>query len=472
MYKKLFLFLTAFIVAGLTVTAQDKVPLITGTVDISVTKGTIACDLVMTNLPVYRNYVIRLNSGMNIHYFKDLARSENPLDYDADTKDSVKSDEVKSYYVHENRGNPARYTPEKLEIKYLGMYPVIKDSTSGYMGGDWRGNVAFNGYSLRAEGIQGCWYPVVYDKDTKKHNDEVKYNIKVTCADCNVLFVNGSRPVKAAQATFVSDIPREMAIYCGNFQTAVQNGVWLLNAGMTKEDEQKFFSTANAYEAYYTKQMDIPFKGTLTFVQTDPVADPTRWAFSFFAAPTTINVGSGKWSLQSLFKGDNSARNKKSMAHELAHYYFGTLVKPGSEFGMVIEEGLAEYMALKLTRSIEGEATFEALLKERVQSLENFRGYKSFDQVKTEDDYRIREYYLYYYAPALFTAIEQEIGEKAMWKWLSTMAKSKNEHADYNFMVDAFKSAVTDKLLQEKVINKYFRSPDALKNAKDELGLN
>jgi hypothetical protein len=40
-----------------------------------------------------------------------------------------------------------------------------------------------------------------------------------------------------------------MALYCGSFMTAEQNGVWLLNSGMTKEDQQKLFSTANTNEA-------------------------------------------------------------------------------------------------------------------------------------------------------------------------------------------------------------------------------
>lgn len=467
------IFVCLIVVLSYTAIAQEKAPLVKGTVDISVTKGTIACDFVLSDLPDIKNYVIRINSGMNIHYFKDVKRSNEPLYYDIDTKDSVQSDETKAYYVHENRGNPARYIPDELEAKYLGMYPVIKDSVSGYMGGDWKGNVAFNGYSVRADGYQSAWYPVIYDKDTRKRVEKVRYNIKITCNDCNVLFVNGSVPVKATQAVFTSDVPREMTLYCGNFKTAEQNGVWLLNPDMDEAGEQKFFNIANNYEAYYTKQMNIPFKGSLTFVQTDPVADPSHWAFAFFSAPTTVNVGVGKWGLASLLAGPNSARSKKTMAHELAHYYFGTMVRSGDEFGSVICEGLAEYMALRLTHSIEGELIFEGLLKERFESLNDvFKGYKPFDQIKNSDDYGNKEYYLYYYAPVLFTAVEKEIGEKAMWQWLRVMAQSRSDHADYNFMVDAFKKTDIDKSLQEKIISKYFQSKDALKNAAEELGLN
>jgi len=334
--------LLTVIAASLAVIAQEKAPLVKGTMDISVTQGTISCDLALTDLPAIKNYVIGLNSGMNIHYFKDLKRGGGVLDYDLDTKDSVQSDGVRSYFAHENRTNRARYIPRELEVKYTGMYPVVKDSSSGYMSRDSRGNIAFNGYSIRADGLQSNWYPVIYDKDTRKHIEVVRYNINLTCNDCNVLFVNGSSPVKAKQTIFASDVPHELSMYCGTFQTAEQNGVWLLNSGMKKEEEQKFFSTATACEAYYAKQMDIPYKGTLTFVQTDPVADPKRWSFAFFSAPTMFNVDVGQYRLQSLFDSDNSAKTKETMAHELAHYYFDTLVKPGSEFGFVIDEGLAE----------------------------------------------------------------------------------------------------------------------------------
>jgi len=74
--------------------SQSTYPTIRGNVDISIRKGTIACDFFVTDLPDVKNYVIRLNSGMNLHYFKDVGRSNDALYYDADTKDSIMSDET------------------------------------------------------------------------------------------------------------------------------------------------------------------------------------------------------------------------------------------------------------------------------------------------------------------------------------------------------------------------------------------
>lgn len=451
--------------------AQSPSPLIKGNVEISITKGTIACDLLLSDLPDVKNYVIRLNSGMNLHYFKDVRRSKLPLYYDSDTSKAAFTDETKAYFVYEKQHQPARYLPAQLEVKYVGMYPVSRDPVSGYMVNDWRGNIAFNGYSIRAEGLQGCWYPTLYDKDTRKLYTEVRYDINVTCSDCSVLFVNGSKPVRSGKNTFTSDVPYEMAMYCGRFKTSENKGIWLLNSDMKKEDEQKLFNIADAYQTYYSKQMGIPFKGNHTFVQTSPVTDPHEKAFAFYASPTTINVGIDNYGLASMFDKENSTKSKKMMAHELAHYYFGTLLKSNVEFGHIIEEGFAEYLALTLTRSIEGEAVYRNLLQDKINSLKQFSNYKPLAQAITEHDYGNREYYLYNYTPVLLTAIEKEIGQDNMWTWLKRMVTTKPGHTDYQFILNTFKLAVPDATLQEKVIGKYFSSAKALDNAKAEIGL-
>lgn len=69
-------------------------------------------------------------------------------------------------------------------MNYLGMYPVVADSTSGYMGSDWRGNIAFNGYSVRADGMQSNWYPVLYDISTRKRYENLRYDLNINCDDC------------------------------------------------------------------------------------------------------------------------------------------------------------------------------------------------------------------------------------------------------------------------------------------------
>ena len=444
--------------------------MIKGTVVVSIKKGTIACDFIMSDMPDIQNYVVRLNSGMNIHYLKDVKRSPKPLDYDIDKKDTLQAEETAAYLVHENRGNPARYLPEQLEVKYVGMYPVVPDSAGGYMGGDWRGNIAFNGYSIRADGTQGAWYPVLYDMKKQTAYADVRYDLNITCSDCSVLFVNGSAPVKAKTAHFVSDVPRDMAIYCGNFETIEVNNTWILNPDMPKPQQKELLDIANSYKQWYQKELNIPFKGNMTFVQTTPTADPKEWGFAFQASPTTFNVATGKWSLGAMFNGDGGARHKQTVAHELAHYYFGDYLHTNTAFGGIINEGYAEFLSFKLTKALVGDAAYNELLTNKLNAIKHFKG-KPLSAIKNAGDYGNHEYYLYYYTLVVLTAVEKEIGEQAMWRWLTTMLNTKADLTDYNFFIKTFDAAITDTALNQRIKDKYFTSDKALDNAREELGV-
>jgi hypothetical protein len=180
----------------------------------------------------------------------------------------------------------------------------------------------------------------------------------------------------------------------------------------------------------------------------------------------------GEFALRSLFNPENAPKNKKSMAHELAHYYFGTLLRSEGILGPVIAEGFAEYLSLELTRSLEGDNICRSLVRDKIKELTYLHDYQPISLVKKESDYGNREYYLYYYAPILFMAIQKEIGDPAMQEWLKAMVNSKAEVTDYQFLVTTLAAAAKDERLVETVKSKYFTSPDALKNALDEIGVN
>jgi hypothetical protein len=440
--------------------AQSVTPTIAGNVKISIKKGTFECDLTMSDIPDITDYVIRLNSGMNIRYFKDM-EAPGPLYYDVDKTDTLSYGETIAYYLHENIGNRGRYLPKNLKLKYGGMYPVIPDSAGGYMSQDWRGNVAFNGYSLRVDGFQAAWYPVLFDKKKQVEYHKVNYNITITCQDCKVLFVNGSDPIKGDHATFKSDEPREMALYCGDFETAELKNTWILNPDMNKLEQKDFLNVTNSFKNYYEKNLSIPFKGNMTFVQTTPVASPDIHAFAFVVSPTILNVGIGQYGMHAMFDEASGLSQKKTIAHELAHYYFGTTLHLNSDFGPVISEGFAEYLALKAIKNTVGGKSLEELVKTKLDALKN-RPFTPFSLIRSEKDFRIREYYVYYYAPILFLAIEEEIGEKQMWKWLRTIISSNPSFTNYAFLEDTFKESISDPVVAKKVINKYFTSNNAL----------
>lgn len=159
------------------------------------------------------------------------------------------------------------------------------------------------------------------------------------------------------------------------------------------------------------------------------------------------------------------------MAHELAHYYFGSLLTTDGEFGHIVDESFAEYMALNLTKNLESEQDYRGVLEKRITPLKFLKNYKPWAQVTKEADYGNREYYLYYYGPVLLTAIEKEIGEEAMRQWLRLMLAAKPSHTDYSFVLSTFKKAVPDAALQQKVIDSYFTSANALNTAVAKIAL-
>lgn len=441
--------------------AQEVAPLLTGTVNISVTKGTMECDFKLKDMPpINNNYVIRINSGMNIHYFRNVESNIN-IYYDTDTKDTLSSGESIAYFFPDNH-NKGRFLPQELELKYVGMYPVA-DSVRGYMVQDWKGNVAFNGYSVRADGYQSAWYPVLYDNKKNQLYDKVRYDINITCDDCTTLFVNGSKPVTAKSANFKSDKPNELAIYCGKFDVADVNGTWILNPDMNREQQQEFLNIVNSYKRYYEQNLGIKYTDDITFIQTTNTAPPDH-AFLFVSYPAIMNIGTRQYGLKTMFDKKRGDYYKPYIAHELAHYYFGHYLEPNSGFSGVISESFAEYLSFKVTKSLFADSVYQNIINKKLKALEKFQPVP-LSSIKYNGDIKDREFYVYYYAPIIFTAIEKEIGEKKMWQWMRNMLNTKTELTDYDFFEKTFNLAVNDKAKSNAIKAKYFSSPDALDSA-------
>ncbi|MDR3697947.1 hypothetical protein [Mucilaginibacter sp.] len=445
----------------LAVYAQDDAPTLSGSVNISVNKGTMECDFILKNMPHIENtYVIRINSGMNIHYFKDLKHG-NLIYYDTDSKDTLSSGESIAYFFPGNK-NVGRFLPQELELKYVGMFPIA-DSARGYSVQDWRGNVAFNGYSVRADGLQSAWYPVLYDMKKQARYENVKYDLNITCSDCSTLFLNGNKPVKGQKARFVSDVPRPLTMYCGRYDVAEINGTAILNPDMDKTQQKSFINTINNYKHYYEENLGIPYKEDITFIQTTPTAAPDH-AFLFVSYPVIMNIGIGKYGLNSMFDKKRGDYYKPYLAHELGHYYFGTYLRTNTSFGHVVDEGFAEFLSLKATKNLFVDSIYQKIIKNKLKSLEKFKA-KPFSLIKNDDDFNNRNLYVYTYAPVILMAIEKEIGEKSMWLWMKNMLNTKTDFTDYQFFEKTFDASITDKTEAEKIKKKYFIAEDALSNA-------
>ncbi len=155
--KKLFTIILSLGISFLTF-AQENAPKIKGKVKISIIEGTFDCDLTISNIPTLEDYLIRLNSGMNLLHIKSKKPNDFVLGFNKSEKDSTSTGESIAYYFPDNTGK-GKFLPKELQFRYVGKFPVATDTISNYSKEDWKGNIAFNGYSVRTDGSQSAWYP-------------------------------------------------------------------------------------------------------------------------------------------------------------------------------------------------------------------------------------------------------------------------------------------------------------------------
>lgn len=442
--------------------AQDTIPHVKGNINISVKKGTIECDLVLSNMPRLSDYYLRLNSGMNIRYIKN-AEGFASLPYERSAHDTLSSGESSAYYIPGN-SKGGKFLPYSIRFNYVGMYPVITD-TSAFV--DWRGNLAFNGTTLRADGIQSAWIPILYDVATDTRHEKVTYDLDITCNDCEVIYLNGSEPVSGTRAKVKSIHAQDLTLFAGNFKSVAINGNYFLNPDASLGQLTELEKTLDAYQVYFAQKLSIPYKGKAVYIQTTPVSKYNSWMFASYPTIVTIGWDDGMKSFVSPAEGPWF---RQYMAHELAHYYFGTFRTFNSEIGDMLSEGFAEFLAMNITRRWISDSIYQEKLKSKVRSLNNLKA-TPMASVRSKNDYQNRELYVYYYAPVIFSAIEKEIGEEKMWEWIKALLQTPAVFTNYNFVEQTLSKVVKDKSKYESLRDKYFVSPHALQNAAATLGL-
>lgn len=461
--KGFFLFFILHSLA-LTLIAQEKEPLISGKVTVSIENGTFECDLTLSDIPHIRDYVIRLNSGMNILNFRSKEPNDFLLTYYK--TDSLSTWESIAYYFPDNTGKD-KFLPKSLQIKYVGKFPVVRDTLdNNYAVQDWKGNIAFNGYSLRTDGFQTAWYPILYDVEKDKRYSSVRYDVEVICEDCNSLYLNGSKPFNGRKTTFKSNDPRDLTMYLGKYKISNIGGTYFLNLSIDKEQIKELGNFTNTYKKYYESRLGIPYSQEITYINTTPVSKRNAWMFVSY--PTIVNIGHGKYGLKEIFDGEFKNYFRYSMAHELAHFYFGSYKTFNSVLGDMMSEGFSEYLALNLSEDLIDKEIFQAKLNQKFELLNDFKAIP-FAYVKSNTDYIDREAYVYNYAPIIFKAIENEIGKQKMWQWLRNILQTQSDFTDYDFLTVTLKRTLKNEKLFNLIKNKYFQNENSAQNAINKI---
>ena len=443
--------------------AQDTIPHIQGSIKMSIKKGTIECDLILSNMPHLNDYYLRLNSGMNIRYIKNAEEGSSPLQYGRSLQDTMSSGESTAYYIPASNKS-GKYLPHAIHFNYVGMYPVISDTSSVE---DWRGNIAFNGATLRVDGIQSAWCPILYDVTKDKMYEKVTYDLDITCNDCLVIYMNGSQPINGTHAKVKSTNSQDLTMFAGDFKAVSINGNYFLNPDADDQLLTELEKTLHTYKVYLEKKLAIPYKGNTVYVQTTQVSRYQSWLFESY--PTIVKVGWGEG--MKLFASKTEGNGfRQFMAHELSHYYFGNFRRFNSELGDMISEGFAEFLSLNITRTLISDSLYREKLQSKVRAMRTFNPTPIAD-VHSKSDYKNRELYSYYYAPVIFSAIEKEIGEEKMLDWIKSLLQSPTVFTNYKFFEETLSKVVNDNKRFNLLLEKYFTSDHALQNAVSTLNI-
>ncbi len=440
--------------------SQEQAPTLKGKAVISIKNGTIDCDFKLVDIPKIPDYVFIINSGMNIRYIRNI-EDDYSFGYERVHNDTI-SDEGLCYYIPANK--KGKLVREALQFSYTGKYPVYKDTlrSTNYM--DWRGNIAFNDHSLRTDGAQAAWYPVLYDIRKKKRYENIRYDIEITCSDCNTIYLNGNAPVKGKKGHFKSDVPMELFLFAGNFKTEKVSNTWFINPDITTAQMSEFGKMTERYKKYYEDKLHIPYKHNIAYLRATPVSKRNSWMF--VAYPTIIVAGRGNNGMKGFFDKKEGDDYKPFIAHELGHYYFGEYLHFNSELGGALSEAFAEYMAFKITKEYLPDSFYNDLIAKKISEVKDFHP-MPLSKIKSEHDYGNRELICYYSTPLLLLAIEKEIGPDKMWQWLHTILVTKTDFTNYDFLKTTLKTSLNDDNTYRAISDKYFESDVALKTAID-----
>lgn len=352
-----------------------------------------------------------------------------------------------------------------MQFKYVGKFPVVTDTIVNYSRADWRGNIAFNEYSLRAEGVQGAWYPYLYDAKNDVTYEQMNYNLEIECVDCSTLYLNGNDPIHAQKATFLSEKPYELSLFCGNYEYINDGNLLLLNPTFAQDDIIDFSKLVGQYKNYYEEKLKIKFSEPPVFVNTTPTSPRFGWLFVSY--PTIMGIGYGNLGLGALFDKKQNWY-EQLIAHELGHYYFGTYKVFNSELGGMLSEGFAEYLSLKLVEELKGKKSYNELLEEKFEILKTFNTLP-ISEINTIRDIEDRERFVYNYAPLMFIAVEQEIGSKKMWEWIVNILNTKTDYTNYDFLLSTLQTTLNDEKAVLKIVNKYFSSEQSMGNILSQI---
>ncbi|WP_299978764.1 hypothetical protein [uncultured Pseudoteredinibacter sp.] len=406
---------SSFVYSGVASTDKSSAPHLSGQLKVSIENGTIDANISISNIPRSKDHSFQLNTGLNI---KGITSEDGSVNFAYRRTSLEQFYESFAYTIPSDAPNEL-YQPKALNFRYSGKYPVYGQAFKARS--DWKGNIAFNGKSLRVDGMQTAILPIYYDKLNDRLYKDVSYDIQIDCVDCKSLFINGSTPVRAFAHRFVSEHPVEPMMFLGDFDFIELGGNRVLNPLVKKDHIEQGLSVVAQYKSLLSKWFDQPLTNGITFIQTTPVSEKNSWLW--VSGSTIVSISHDYYALDRLFSEEGDARFKAHdfIAHELAHVLFNSYPGLQGELSNIIEEGMAEYLSWSLVSEFNGKRAKQYLLDWRREKLED-KKLKPLIELSLDDEFFQSNSFRYNVLPLIIHSMETIIGKEQVIQWMQSLA--------------------------------------------------
>jgi hypothetical protein len=407
---------------------------LTGNFDVNPTAGLLKGHVCISGNVAEGTDGFVLNRGLNIRAVTDAATGEL---IEFDRAETPASNDGMKYELDHPVGAGG------FCVDYVGAFPVYRVDAGERGTSDWKGLIAFDGHGVRATD-QTRFYPVAIDKKSGVEIDSMSYRVQVRCRRCRTIYMNGAAPAPGPVAQFASALPRQLFLYAGEFPARTVAGAHFIGVPVTVADAKTLSDDMRAIALVNQDYLQVPFGDTPSFLSFPSVARSHKLGkiyFQFVVWPTIAMDGRVPFkTLLSPQTGHMLPDSKRYLAHEAAHYYFGTLYQPHGPLHWFLVESTAEFLSMKFVRRTQGEDAFRKLWDHHVSEAEKLTDVVPLDCIT--DPEQIGDKYRYRLGPLLLFELERYVGSETVRRALSDLVQQRpSAEIDYKLFAARLTSA-------------------------------
>jgi hypothetical protein len=226
-------------------------------------------------------------------------------------------------------------------------------------------------------------------------------------------------------------------LFAGDFDFAQMAGVTFVGGAAGEPARRAFGKVVSDISGYYSSLLGQSYGDTPVFLTFESVSRDRRPGvpdWQFVTWPTIAMAG--KVQFDSVLSGQEVPLPLwTTLSHEMAHYYFGTTMKPTGPLRWFGLESLAEFLSLKAVYHLRGDVAGTARLVDLAGSM-GAAAFPTLDRIS--DESQISGTYRYQFAPVFLHSLEKRVGEVRMMAFLKELlATPATQRFDFELLVRA-----------------------------------